>query len=333
MLSVAVIGCGRMGQMYLRALVGNQRVKLLAVCDPNETVATKIGQEFGTKYIFSDSKDVAGCDEIDAVIISTSTNTHKEIILDMINAGKHIFCEKPIAISLEDSERVLQSLEGSKVKFQLGFMRRFDPGYLEAKKLIEKGEIGEPVLFKGVSRDPQAPPFEYAKPEVSGDILMDLNIHDFDIAMWLMNSDVDWVFSQKNALVHKELSGINASDTSLTYLQFKNNTMGYVEGSRYSVGGYDVRAEILGSKGCIKVGYYRYKPVLLFNRNGMNYECVPWFVERFENAYIAQINSFVDCLINETQPLVSALDGLRAQKLVLAAAQSCVSKQPVWLSN
>ncbi len=333
MLSVAVIGCGRMGQMYARALTGNQRVNLLAVCDQNEAIATKTGQEFGTKYTFSDYKALARCDEIDAVIISTSTNTHKEIILEMINANKNIFCEKPIAISLKDTEKAIRCLDNSKVKFQLGFMRRFDSGYSEAKKLIEKGDIGEPVLFKGISRDPQAPPFEYAKPEVSGDILMDLNVHDFDIAMWLMNSDVDLVFSQKSALVYKELSKINASDTSLTYLQFKNNAMGYVEGSRYSVGGYDVRAEILGSEGCIKVGYYRYRPVLLFNRNGMNYECVPWFVERFENAYIAQINSFIDCLINDTQPLVSALDGLKAQKLVLAAVQSCFSMQPVWVSD
>lgn len=329
MLFIALIGCGRMGKIYAKAIAAHQKATLVAICDQDYNLAKETGKEVGITNIFSDYKEVAKIKNIDAVIIASSTNTHKDIIFEMVKAKKHILCEKPIAISLEDTKKVVKLLSKSEIKFQLGFMRRFDAAYLEAKRMIENNEIGKPVLFMGISRDPVAPPFEYAKPEVCGDILMDLNIHDFDIAMWLMNSDIEWVFSQKCALVYKELKSINASDTSITYLQFKNGAMGYIEGNRYSVGGYDVRAEIVGDRGCVKVGYYRDKSVLLFNKNGMNYKCVPWFIERFTDAYIAQIESFFNCLINDKEPLVGALDGLKAQEVVIMANQSAINKNKV----
>jgi scyllo-inositol 2-dehydrogenase (NAD+) len=328
MVKIALIGCGRMGQMYAKVIAAHPEAEFAAICDVNEALAARTASTYGARAVFRDYKELAAAAGVEAVVIASSTNMHKELIIKMAEAGKDIFCEKPIAISPDDTAAVIAALEKNPVKFQLGFMRRFDTGYAEAKKLIENGEIGKPILFKGLSRDPVAPPYDYAKPEVSGDTLMDLCVHDFDVCMWLMGSKIDTVFSQKRVLVHEFLKEINASDTVLTQLDFENGAMGYIEGSRYSVGGYDVRAEILGEKGVIQVGYYQYKPVILFNKQGRSYECVPWFIERFENAYQKQVQVFIDCVSQKKPVPITQFDGLAAQNVVLAAERSCASGKP-----
>lgn len=328
MINTALIGCGRMGKMYAKVIANHPDANFVALCDVNREAADETARIYKVPNVVYDYQDIAKMKDVDAVVIISSTNMHKAMITEMARAGKAIFCEKPLTVSMPDTMEVIDILEETKVRFFMGFMRRYDSGYAEAKRLIEDGAIGDPVLIKAISRDPVAPPYEYAKPEVSGDTIMDLSVHDIDVCMWLMGSKIKTIFAQKRVLVHDFLKEINASDTVLSYMEFENGTIGYVEGSRYSIGGYDVRCEILGAKGCIQVGYYRDKPVVLFNKEGRHYECVPWFVERFQNAYEAQLRVFLDCMESGAPMPVTQYDGLYAQKVAVAAEKSCISRVP-----
>ena len=328
MINIALIGCGRMGQLYAKVIANHPDANFVAICDMNKELADKTAKLYRVPNVVYDYKDIAKMKDVEAVAIISSTHMHKLIMVEMAKAGKAIFCEKPITISLSDTMEVIEVLDKTKVPFMLGFMRRFDSGYAQAKLMIERGDIGDPVLIKGISRDPVAPPYDYARPEVSGDTLMDLSVHDIDVCMWLMGSKIKTIFAQKRVLVHEFLKEINASDTVLSYIEFENGAIGYIEGSRYSIGGYDIRCEILGAKGCIQVGYYRDKPVILFNKDGRHYECVPWFIERFGDAYKEQMKVFIDCIENKKPFPITQYDGLYAQKVVVAAERSCISRKP-----
>ena len=333
---IGVIGCGRMGQRYAQDVAFRiPKARLVAVCDTYIEAAKKTAILCGMDNWSIDYHQLLENNKIQAVIITTPTNTHVQIIKDVAESGKDIFCEKPIALTLEETDAVVDIIQKAGIKFQLGFMRRFDSGYIEAKQRIERGEIGDPVLFKAISRDPQAPPLDYAKPAVSGDIFMDLSIHDFDLARWLMGSEIKRVYAERGVLVHRELKPLDASDTCFANLLFENGAMGSIEGSRYAVYGYDVRAEIIGAKGAIIVGKYRYSPVLLLNKNfiGVTRDTVPWFLERFAQAYRDQLKDFVEAIYPDGEPKVTAHDGRAALKVVLAAIRSCREGKPIWLSS
>ncbi len=331
---IGVIGCGRMGQRYAQDVAFRiPDAKLVAVCDAYVDAAKKAASLCGIENWYTDYHHLLEDNKIQAIIVATSTNTHVQVIKDVAESGKDIFCEKPIALTLEETDTALKVVEKTGVKFQLGFMRRFDSGYIEAKQRIERGEIGDPVLFKAISRDPQAPPLDYAKPAVSGDIFMDLSIHDFDLARWLIGSEVKRVYAERGVLVHRELKALDASDTCFANLLFENGAMGSIEGSRYAVYGYDVRAEVIGAKGAIIIGQYRYTPVLLLNKNfiGVTHDTVPWFLERFAQAYLDQVRDFVEAVYQDREAKVTAQDGKAALKVVLAAIRSCKEGKPIWL--
>ena len=333
---IGVIGCGRMGQRYAQDVTFRiPNARLVTVCDTCAELAKKAASSCEIDTWLTDYHHLLENGNIQAVIVASSTHTHVQVIKDAAEAGKDIFCEKPIALTLEQTDVALNAVEKAGVKFQLGFQRRFDSGYIEAKRRIERGEIGDPVLFKAISRDTQAPPHEYAKPSVSGDIFMDLSVHDFDLARWFMGSEIKRVNAERGVLVHQWLKSIDASDTCFANLFFENGSMGVVEGSRYSVYGYDVRTEIIGAKGAILVGQHRYTPVLLKNRNfiGINHDTdpVPWFLERFAEAYCEQVRDFVEAVHKGREPRVSAQDARAALQVVLAAVRSSKEGKPVYL--
>lgn len=333
-LRLGVIGLGRMGQLYARILAAQlSGARLYAVAEVDEQARSRVAAELDVPHTFADARDLIALPELDAVLITTPTSTHDELVIAAANAGKAIFCEKPLALTLEKTREALDAVARAQVPFQVGFMRRFDAAYARAKTLIEGGQIGYPVTFKSIGRDPFCPRREYADPAQSGGLIFDMGIHDFDLARWLMGSEVERVTAEGSLLVCKDLASVGDIDNAVINLRFVNGTLGNVEVSRNAFYGYDIRTEVLGSEGAVMIGVHQHTPVLLLSRAGARYDITPYLMERFGDAYRAQIQHFVDCLNNNQFPSVGGSDALAAYEISVAATRSYLTGLPVTLSD
>lgn len=332
-LKVGVVGLGRLGSLYTEYLAYQiPKISVIAVADADPVRASEVGEKMNIGNIFTDYQDMLEIKELDAVVITTPTSTHKEIVIEAADKGKMIFCEKPLSISLKDAHEMKLAVEKHGVFFHMGFMRRFDPGYAAAKKRIQDGEIGDPIVFKASSRDPFRPSLEFADPVKSGGLFLDLGIHDFDLARWFMG-DVSEVYSIGNILAYPELEAINDIDNAMVNMTFESGTIGTVDMSRSGIYGYDIRTEILGTRGTIQIGYLRETPITILKKEGIIHDTVPNFMERFEQAYINQLKDFVDNAYNGKEPSVTIQDGELALLVGHAAASSFACKQPVVINN
>jgi inositol 2-dehydrogenase len=332
-LKVGLIGLGRLGSVYGSHLAHHvPNADLSAVSDANGSLAKSFAKKYDVKKWYQNYNDLIADNEVDAVAVITPTSTHKEVVIEALKAGKATFCEKPISISLNEAEQILSTVEKTGTFFQMGFQRRFDRGYLEAKKKLEKGEIGTPVVLRSSSRDPFAPPLEFCDPQKSGGLILDMGIHDFDVARMFMG-EIESVYSIGGALAYPEMKKIKDIDNAVISLYFQNGALGIVDLSRNAVYGYDIRAEILGTKGTLKVGYLRETPVLTLTKKGVTHDVVPHFMERFGEAYLTQIQDFTNNVLKDKEPTISAKDGLAALKISLAATKSLHEKRPVKLTN
>jgi inositol 2-dehydrogenase len=333
LLNVGVIGLGRLGEVYAANLAHRvPNAKLVAVADEKGQLAENFAKDNNIAKWYIGHQDLIADKEIDAVVVITPTHTHRDVVIEAAESGKAIFCEKPISISLRQSGEMIKVIEQKGVFFQMGFQRRFDRGYVEAWKKIENGEIGDPVVLKSTSRDPFAPPMEFCNPEVSGGLIMDLGIHDFDVARMLMG-EIESVYSTGGVLVYHEMNSIGDIDNAIVTLNFVNGALGVVDLSRNAVFGYDISAEVLGSKGTLKIGYLRETPLTILTKAGVTHDVVPHFMERFDSAYLTQINNFVDHVIQEKEPAHTAYDGITALLISLAATQSYKKNGPVKIKD
>jgi predicted dehydrogenase len=228
---------------------------------------------------------------------------------------------------------MISALDKARVMFQAGFMRRFDSGYVAAKKQIEAGTIGKPVTFKSVGRDPFCPDLSYARPDVSGGLILDMAIHDFDLGRWLMGDEVRRVYAEGGTLAFPQLNSVGDIDNAVINLLFRGGALGNVEVSRNAVYGYDIRTEVLGTDGGLKIGYYQQTPLLIMTRQGIQHDMVPYIVERFGNAYLAQTKDFVGRVIDGQGPAVDAHDARAALVIGLAATRSVYESRPVELAE
>jgi len=321
-LNVGVVGLGRMGRVYAANLA--QRVpnaRLVAVADTQADVAEALAKEFDIPKWYRDHRDLLNDKDVTAVIVVTSTSQHGTIVMDAARSGKAIFCEKPMSTSLQEAEQVLQCVATTGAFFQAAFQRRFDTGYVAAKKKVEAGEIGTPVLFQSTSRDPFRPPLEFCDPKVSGGLIADMGIHDFDVGRMFMG-DVRTVHAIGGALAYPEMKPIGDIDNAVIDMVFESGALGVVQLSRNAVFGYDIRGEIWGTKGSIQIGYFRETPILVMTKEGITHDVVPYFMERFEKAYLAQIHDFVDNVLHDRQPSVTGADGIAAMRVSMAATTS-----------
>ncbi len=328
-LNVGVIGLGRLGRVYAADLA--QRVphaRLAAVADRQADLAESFARDYGVPKWYGAHQDLLHDKAIDAVAVITSTSTHREVVIDAAGAGKAVFCEKPIALSLEEAQQMLEAVASTGVFFQMGFQRRFDAGYVAAKEKIEAGAIGTPVLLISTSRDPYRPPVEFCDPKVSGGLIADMGIHDFDVARMFMG-EVRSVYAVGGALAYPELKSVGDIDNAIINMVFENGTLGVVELSRNAVFGYDIRAEIWGTKGSVQIGYFRETPILVMTGEGITHDVVPHFMQRFERAYLAQIQDFVDNVLGDRPPRVTGADAVAALRISLAATRSCRENRPV----
>lgn len=328
-LNVGLIGAGRMGRMYGQYLA--QRVPgvaLAAIADRKPETAESLARELGVSRWYGTHQDLLGDREVEAVAIVASTSMHKTVVMDAANAGKAIFCEKPIALTLQDAREMIEAAERAGVFFQMAFQRRFDAGYLAARRKLEEGAIGDPVMFTSISRDPYAPPISFCDPKVSGGLIADMGAHDFDAARMYMG-EVKRVNAIGCTLAYPEMKPVGDIDNAIIDLVFQSGALGAVQLSRNAVYGYDIRGEIWGTKGSIQIGYYRQTPILMFGPAGITHDAVPYFMERFESAYLAQIQNFAEHVRKGLPPSITGADALAALAISVGANRSLREGRPV----
>ena len=320
-LTVGLIGCGRLGRVYARDLSSRiAETRLAAIADVNPAVAEDAAAEFGTRAV-ADAGDLFHDPSIDAVVIVSPTHTHKELVIAAVGARKPVFCEKPLALSLADCEQMQTAVERGGAFFQMGFMRRFDPGYVAAKRHLDEGRIGRAVVFKSTSRDPYPPSLEYANPASSGGMLVDMGIHDFDLARWFMGN-VASVSAVGGVLAYPELASVGDIDNAIATLTFVDGRLGVVDLTRNGVYGYDISTELLGTEGTLRIGYLRETPVLTMTKNSVSHDTVPYFMQRFERAYTAQLQNFASNVLQQREPPITIDDGVQALRVALAATDA-----------
>ena len=328
-LNVGVIGLGRLGRVYAADLAHRvPNARLVAVADKQADLAESFAKEYGVPKWYKSHGDLLGDKDVAAVAVITSTSTHREVVIDAVNAGKAVFCEKPISISLAEAEEMLRAVQSAGAFLQMGFQRRFDAGYVAAKKKVDAGAIGTPVLLKSTSRDPFRPPIEFCDPRVSGGLIADMGIHDFDVARMFMGN-VRSVYAVGGALAYPELKSVGDIDNAIINMVFESGTVGVVHLSRNAVFGYDIRAEIWGTKGSLQIGYFRETPILVMTEEGITHDVVPHFMQRFERAYLGQIQDFVENVLGGREPTITGADGVAALRISLAATRSFQEKRPV----
>jgi scyllo-inositol 2-dehydrogenase (NAD+) len=332
-LNVGVVGLGRLGRVYAEDLARYvPAAKLVAVADARASVAEGFGREYCVPKWYSSHSDLLSDRDVEAVAVITPTSTHKEVVIEAARCSKAIFCEKPISLSIVEAKQMLDAVVSAGVFFQMGFQRRFDSGYIEARKKVDAGVIGTPVFFSSISRDPFAPPLEFCDPKASGGLILDMGIHDFDLARMFIG-EVESVFATGGALAYPEMKSVGDIDNGMINLVFENGSLGVVQLSRNAVFGYDIRTEIWGTRGSLQIGYFRQTPILVMTKDGITHDVVPHFMQRFENAYLAQIQNFVENVRKGSEPSISGADAVAALQISLAATQSLQQNLPVTVAS
>jgi len=331
---IGLIGAGRMGKVYAQTLAFSiPEVDLVAVADTSEENAKEAASRYGIKAWYTDYRRLLDDQDIQAVVIAASTSSHVEVIKAAAAQGKQIFSEKPLAMTLQGCDEAIDAAREAGVRLMVGFMRRFDAPYRAAKRKIEEGVIGNPVMFKSIGRDPKRTSLEFARREKSGGMILDMGIHDFDLARWLMGSEVERVHSEGGCLVYPELQSVGDIDNAVVNLRFTNGSVGNVDISRNAVYGYDIRTEVLGSRGGLMIGKDRQTDLLVLTTDGVSHDTVPYFMERFGNAYADEIREFVACILEDREPGVTGQDARAATAIGVAATLSYDEGRPVNISE
>lgn len=329
-LNVGVIGLGRLGRVYARDLAGRiPETRLVAVADPQENLAKEVAEEFDVARSYSDPLALIDDKNVEAIVIVTPTHVHREQVIAAAASRKPTFCEKPPALSLNEVGEMKAAVAKSGMFFQMGFMRRFDAGYAAAKKAIEAGRIGMPLVFKATSRDPFRPSLEYANPASSGGMLIDMGIHDFDLARWFMG-EVKSVAAIGATIAYPELATVGDIDNAIASLTFSSGKLGVVDLTRSGIYGYDISTEILGLEGTIRIGYLRETPIVVMTKaGGVSHDTVPYFMERFRDAYTNQLQNFAQNVLAERPAPITIDDGLEALRVAVAATRARESGETI----
>ena len=328
-LGVGVLGVGEMGKRHaenIRRLVPQGR--LVAVADVAGERARQVAAELEIDHFESSLAAMLELKDIDSVVIATPDKFHAKAIIAAAEAGKDILCEKPLAITMDDAHAALQAVAKAGVRLQIGFMRRYDPAYVAALQRVEAGEVGEPVLFKSVGRDKDAPPIAAYQSNVNGMILYNNTIHDFDLARWLMKDEVAEVHSYGTVAIRPEVAQYGDVVASLVNLSYLRGAIGNIESHVQAIYAYDVRTEIVGSKGSVFVGSLQQAPAVFLSTHGETRPLADHFLTRFADAYLAEVRDFVDNMLHDRPPRVSGEEGLRALAIAVAAENSLLQRRP-----
>ncbi len=334
MVTLGILGAGRIGKVHTESIVNyvrNARIKTVA--DPYMSEETRAWLlDMGVGGVTADYREVLRDPEIDAVLICSSTNTHSDLSLEAIAAGKHVFCEKPIDHDLGRIRKVMEALEGSKLKYQVGFNRRHDHNFAAVKKAILDGKVGDVHVIKITSRDPEPPSAEYAA--VSGGMFLDMTIHDFDMVRFLAGCEAEEIYTQAAVLVDPAIGEAGDVDTAVITMKMENGAIAVIDNSRKAVYGYDQRAEVFGSLGMAATANDAPSTMVLSNAEGITGEKpLYFFLERYMQSFATEVKGFVDAIENDTDTAVGARDGLMPVLMGIAAKKSLEEHRPVKLSE
>jgi len=326
-LGIGVVGVGEMGRRHaenIRRLVPG--AELIAIADVNHQRARQAACELEIEHALPSLDAMLERKDIHAILIATPDKFHASAVITAAAAGKDILCEKPLALNVQDANEAVRAVERARVRLQVGFMRRYDSAHIAAKKQIEAGEIGEPVIFKSIGRDKDAPPIEAYKSQLNGMLLFTNTIHDFDSARWLTNDEVAEVHTFTTVAVRPELEQYDDVVASTVNLRFQRGAIGNIESYAQGVYGYDVRTEIVGSKGAILIGSLRQHSATFLKSEGGAFAIGDHFLTKFGDAYLAEVRDFVDMVASDREPLVTGDDGVRAVEIAAAAQRSYLEK-------
>ena len=331
---IGLLGAGRIGKLHGENLAhAVPEAELYAVADPFMNDATRAwAADMGIEKVYDDPEQIFADPSIEAVFICSSTNTHAEFIMRAAKAGKHIFCEKPIDTDLAKIEEALETVKKAGVKLQVGFVRRFDHNHKMVRDTVASGRLGKPNIVKVTSRDPDHQSMDYIK--VSGGIFMDMTIHDFDMVRYLAGSEVTEVTAYGAALSGAGYDQYGDVDTAIVMMKFENGALGVIDNSRAAHYGYDQRTEVHCDKGCVQVSNDLNDQAMISSTDGVEIAKPTWFfLERYNNAFIAEAKAFTEAVLNGTDTPVTGFDGLQPVKIALAADKSLKEGRPVKLSE
>jgi myo-inositol 2-dehydrogenase/D-chiro-inositol 1-dehydrogenase len=328
-LRFGVVGVGRIGKIHIENLVNRiPGAEVVAVCDVAAVELAAVAARFGIGRTFADHRELLDLAEVDAVAICSPTDMHYQMIVDAAARGKQIFCEKPIDLSIEKVQAANEEAARRGVRMMVGFNRRFDPNFLKVRETIARGRVGQPQILRITSRDPGPPPEPYIR--ASGGIFLDMSIHDFDMARYLMGGEVTEVYTRAAVLVDAMFAKAGDWDTAVTTLTFESGAFAVIDNSRKAVYGYDQRVEMFGSEGMVAVANNTADTHILCDRAG-THTALPlnFFLERYAESYRLEMRAFTDAVVNRTPVPVGGEDGLAAVAIALAAGISARENRPV----
>jgi myo-inositol 2-dehydrogenase/D-chiro-inositol 1-dehydrogenase len=311
-LNIGIIGAGRIGRVHAESIAFRlPEASVVAITDVNPKAAADVAARCRIAKVAASADEILADPAVDAVLICSSTNTHADLIKRAAGAGKHIFCEKPIALDLAQIDSALAAAAAAKVKLQIGFNRRFDANFARVRQAVVRGEIGTPSLMHIISRDPAPPPIEYIR--VSGGMFPDMTIHDFDMARFLIGDEVEEIYTAAAVMVDPEIGKAGDVDTAILTLRFRNGVIATIDNSRKAAYGYDQRVEILGSKGMISTANF--------------------FMDRYAESFTEELRCFVAAIQDDTPTPVTGADGRVPVVMAMAARKSYDEHRPVRLDE
>lgn len=323
---VCLIGAGRAGRFHARNYVASvPGARLVAIVDVVEPVAKAVAEEFEIEYCYTDYREALKNPQIDAVVVVAPTDMHKQIVIDSANAGKHVFCEKPMGMNVEECRQMVEACEKNGVKLQIGFMRRHDESFKKAKELVKSGAIGEVVQIHSNTRGPSKPqPWMYDIAQSNG-VLAELNSHDIDSIRWFAESEIATMYAIAGNYKNREVAGEwpDYYDSVVMSGVFENGIQYVIDGGAYMQYGYDAKMEIIGTRGKVEVGRSDGQFVRCVTvENGIATPFIQSWRDLFKEAYLAEAISFIECVQNDTEPSVGGWDGLMAVRIVELGNQS-----------
>src|SRR6202142_3874347 len=333
-LGVGVVGVGTMGKQHAYNLRHRiPEAKLIAVADTDANRAKQVADELEIEHHCNSVEALAERKDIQAIVVVTPAKFQGAAMRVCAHAGKDIFCENPFTLTVEEADQILDLSAKAGVRVQVGHVRRYDPPNVRAKARIEAGEIGDPVIFKSVARDPEPPPVSYLASGVNGMFFQDSTVHEFDLGRWIMNDEISEIHAYGAVLVFPEIAQFNDIDTALLNMKFSRGALGAVENYMQSGYGYDVRTEIVGSKGTIITGYLQQTAEVVLTANGAKTDVVDHFLVRFADGYLHQMRDFVQTVLADPPVKVDAFDGRQAVAVAAAAEKSYREARPVTVQN
>ena len=332
-LHIGIIGAGRIGKVHAETVAsGIPEAEIVSITDLDHDAARRVADRCRIACVAASSEEILSDPRVDAVLICSSTDTHAELIVEAARAGKHIFCEKPIAHDLAKIDAALEAVAKAGVKLQIGFNRRFDPNFGRVRRAVQSGEIGTPRLMHIISRDPAPPPISYVK--VSGGMFLDMTIHDFDMARFLIGDEVEEVFVAGGVMVDEAIGAAGDLDTAVTVLRFRRGVIGTIDNCRQAAYGYDQRVEILGSLGAIATeNCYPNQATVSTGSEVRKDLPLNFFMDRYRESFATEMRCFVEAVIHDHPTPVSGEDGRIPVVMGLAARKSFEERRPVRLAE